>query len=180
VQLSLTTLGPAYRAVARSTHNATLILGYVEGFIRPNSAPLLHMDKMEVFRPIVQKARRENPAFTGGGTPLGVGLLVAYLCVLHGRSQRCQAAEFLAIHDSEWQHRRLVRLYRQSGFDVVRYVGDSWRDIPDRMVWGGCGTLLRKGVPDLLAFWTLLLEKSRSRQRQKPASTEKRPDRPLS
>jgi hypothetical protein len=131
---------------------------------------LLHLDKMEVFRPIVKKVRVENPQFTGGGTPLGVGLLVAYLCVLHGHQQGCRVAEFLAIDDAELQHRRLVKLYRQSGFDVVKYVGDSWQDIPDRMVWGGCGTLLRKDVPYLLAFWTTLIEKSRERQQQNAKS----------
>ena len=98
---------------------------------------------------------------------MGVGLLAAYLCVLHGHQQSCRTAEFLAIDDSEFQHKRLVKLYRQSGFDVVRYVGDDWRDIPDRMVWGGCGTLLRKNVPYLLGYWTRLLEKGRSRQRQR-------------
>jgi hypothetical protein len=167
VELSLTTLGPAYRGVARSAHNRTQILGYVEGFVRPQAPPLLHLDKMEVFRPIVQKARNENPQFTGGGTSLGVGLLVVYLCVLHGLDQKCRVAEFLAIDDSDFQHRRLVKLYKQSGFDVVKYVGDDWRDIPDRMVWGGCGTLLRKDVPYLLAFWTALLEKAKSRQLEK-------------
>jgi hypothetical protein len=171
VELSLTTLGPAYRGVARSAHNRTQILAYVEGFVRPNAPPLLHLDKMEVFRPIVQKARSENPRFTGGGTSMGVGLLVAYLCVLHGFEQDCRVAEFLAIDDSDFQHRRLVKLYKQSGFDVVKYVGDSWQDIPDRMVWGGCGTLLRKDVPYLLAFWTTLLEKGKARQLEKLKST---------
>jgi hypothetical protein len=167
VELSLTTLGPAYRGVARSAHNRTQILAYVEGFVRPQAPPLLHLDKMEVFRPLVKQARQENPRFTGGGTSLGVGLLVAYLCVLHGLDQNCQMAEFLAIDDSDFQHRRLVKLYKQSGFDVVKYVGDDWRDIPDRMVWGGCGTLLRKDVPYLLAFWTALLEKGKTRQLEK-------------
>ena len=67
VVLSLTTLGPGYRAIARSTQNETQILGYVEGFIRPTGS-LLHLDKMEVFRPMVKRVRLENPSFNGGGT----------------------------------------------------------------------------------------------------------------
>ena len=34
VVVSFTTLGPGYRAVARAQHNTSLILGYVEGFVR--------------------------------------------------------------------------------------------------------------------------------------------------
>lgn len=160
VVISLTKLGPAYRALARSKHNTTQIMGYVEGFIRPGNK-LLHLDKMEVFRKIIKTARRENPdEFKGGGTVLGVGLLLGYLCLLHGQGEGCGVAEFLAIDDEDFQHKRLVRYYTSSGFDVIRYVGNDFRDIPDRMVWGGCGTLLRQEIPLLLEKWTQRLERS--------------------
>lgn len=157
VIVSLSTLGPGFRSVARSTQNETEIIGYIEGFVR---GKLLHLDKMEVFRPMVKRVRLNNPEFTGGGTVLGVGLLMGYTCLLHGQRKGCEVAEFLAIDDDELQHKRLVKLYRNSGFDYVKYVGDDWGDIPDRMVWGGCGTLLRKDIPFLLRFWTGLLDKS--------------------
>jgi hypothetical protein len=162
VILSLSTLGPGYRAVARSQQNTTQIMGYVEGFVRPSvrKSPLLHLEKMEVFRKMVKIVRQENPDFTGGGTVFGVGLLLAYLCLLHGQEQGCQIAEFLAIHDEDVQHKKLVKLYSATGFDVIKYVGDDLRDIPDRLVWGGCGTLLRKDIPFLLNKWTLLLERN--------------------
>lgn len=160
VVLSLTTLGPGYRAVARSKHNKTQILGYIEGFVRPTGR-LLHVDKMEVFRAMVKRARQENPdEFRGGGTVLGVGLLIGYLCMLHGDAQGCRTAEFLAIDDEDFQHKRLVRYYKQAGFDFVKYVGDDFAGIPDRLVWGGCGTLLRKDIPFLLESWTRLMQKS--------------------
>jgi hypothetical protein len=163
VVLSLTTLGPGYRAIARSTQNETQILGYVEGFIRP-TGKLLHLDKMEVFRKMVKRVRQENPAFKGGGTTLGVGLLLGYLCLLHGKEQgSCEKAEFLAIDDEDFQHKRLVRYYKQSGFDVVKYVGEGFQDVPDRLIWGGCGTLLRKDIDTLLNFWTGLMEKSKEK-----------------
>jgi hypothetical protein len=120
---------------------------------------------MEVFRPIIKAARSSNPDFRGGGSPLGVGLLAGYLCALHGLDNGCHVAEFLAIDDSPTQHQKLVRLYRQSGFETVRYVGDGWRDIPDRLVWGGCGTLLRRDLEFLLVFWTRLLEKGSRKER---------------
>ena len=165
VVVRLTTLGPGYRAVARCRHDPSLILGYVEGFVRPTAAGptkmLLHLDQMQVFRPVVQRARRENPQqFRGGGTVLGVGLLMGYLCLLHGQEQGCHVAEFLAIDDQELQHKRLVRFYKHAGFALVKYVGDGFMDIPDRMVWGGCGTLLRQDIPVLLESWTRLMEKS--------------------
>jgi hypothetical protein len=163
VVLSLTTLGPGYRAIARSTQNETQILGYVEGFIRPTGS-LLHLDKMEVFRPMVKRVRLENPSFNGGGTILGVGLLLGYMCVLHGKKQgSCVAAEFLAIDDADFQHKRLVRYYKNAGFDVIKYVGEDFKEIPDRLMWGGCGTLLRKDVDTLLNFWTGLMEKSKEK-----------------
>jgi hypothetical protein len=71
-------------AVAQANHDSTLILGYIEGFLRPNN--VLHLDKMEVFRNSVLRARAENPDKSWqGGTVFGVGLLMGgYLCLLHG------------------------------------------------------------------------------------------------
>lgn len=82
VTISLSTLGPGYRAVARAKHNSALLLGYVEGFLRPG---VVHLDKMEVFRKQVLQARAEHPdEFKQGGTVFGVGLLMGYLCLLYG------------------------------------------------------------------------------------------------
>lgn len=165
VILSLTTLGPGYRALARAKHNSSLILGYVEGFVRPGGNKLLHLDKMEVFKPSILRSRTENPnEFQGGGTSLGVGLLLGYLCLIYAREEKnCNTAEFLAINDGDFQHKRLVRYYKISGFDVIKYVGDDWTDIPDRMVWGGCGTLLRKEIDFLLTKWTEIMVRSKDR-----------------
>ena len=165
VNVTLTTLGPGYRSVARAKGNSSQILGYVEGFVRP-TGNLLHLDKMEVFKPVVTKARRDHPDFSGGGTILGVGLLMGYLCLLHGQEENCKDAEFLAIDDEDFQHKRLVRFYKNAGFKYVKYVGDDLWDVPDRMVWGGCGTLLRSTIPDLLEFWTSLMERSDAKAKQ--------------
>lgn len=159
VELSKTTLGPGFRTVARSTSNSSAILGYGEGFIRP-SGDLLHLDKMEVFKKMVDKIKAENPDFRGGGTTFGVGLLFGYQMLLHGKEAGCTDAEFLAIDDEDFQHRRLVRYYKRSGFEIIKYVGDDFQDIPARMVWGGCGTLMRAKIDDLLPKWTQILQKS--------------------
>lgn len=166
VDLSLSTLGPGYRCVARSSTNSSEIIGYIEGFVRP-TGNLLHLDKMEVFAPVVQRVRRDNPSYSGAGTILGPGLLMGYLCLLHGLENDCIQAEFLAIDDENFQHRRLVRYYTSAGFCVIKYVGDDWQSIPDRLVWGGCGTLLRQDIRYLLEFWTRLLEKSIEKQQRR-------------
>jgi hypothetical protein len=162
LDITLTTLGPGFRSTARSLLNNTHILGYVEGFARGN---ILHLDKMEVFQKAVKSERLNNPQFKGGGTSFGVGLLMGYLCVLHGRDKGCRSAEFLAINDDDYLHKRLVRYYSAAGMDVIKYVGDDVLSIPDRLVWGGCGTLMRKDVDGLLAYWSGILSKSVERKR---------------
>ena len=72
----------------------------------------------------------------------------------------------MAIDDAPDQHRRLVNYYAKAGFAIIKYVGDGMGDIPDRLVWGGCGTLMRKGVHDLLTDWTGLLEKTSWKRKQ--------------
>lgn len=161
VTLSLSTIGPGYRAVARASHDEEQIVGYVEGFLRPGGT-ILHLDKMEVWKKAVDRARKENPGgFKNGGNVFGIGLLLGYLCLLHGKENGCKVGEFLAIDDEEYQHKRLVRYYRYSGFKVIKYVGEDIRDIPDRLVWGGCGTLMREDVDTLLSKWTKTLFKAK-------------------
>ena len=88
-----------------------------------------------------------------------------YNCMAQGNENGCTEAEFLAIDDEDFQHRRLVRFYKHSGFKVIKYVGDDFQDIPARMVWGGCGTLMRAKIDDLLPFWTMLLSRSSSSEK---------------
>lgn len=166
VELSKTTLGPGFRTVARSTQNSSNILGYGEGFVRP-AGYILHLDKMEVFQKMVTKVRRDDPQFRGGGSTFGVGLLFGYLCLLHGKENGCTEAEFLAIDDEDFQHKRLVRFYKYTGFKVIKYIGEDFQDIPARMVWGGCGTLMRANIDDLLPLWTSILSRSSSASNEK-------------
>ena len=156
VALSFSTFGPGYRGVATSKNDPENILGYIEGFIRPGGK-ILHADKMEIFKSSLNSARRENTDFTGGGTFLGPGLLIAYVCLLHGKENGCQTCEFLAIDDAEFQHKRLVRYYKTAGFEEVRYVGEELKDIPDRLVWGGCGTLMTENIDKILMKWTRII-----------------------
>lgn len=163
--VSFSTFGPGYRAVARAQFNESLVLGYVEGFVRP-AGKILHLDKMEVSKPMIEKARREggDSTFDFGGFGAAIGMLLGYRCFLHGLEKGCSIAEFLAIDDEEFQHKRLVKYYKQFGFKIVKYVGEDVQDIPDRLVWGGCGTLMREEIPILMKKFTRLLALMKARQ----------------
>jgi len=171
VVISFTTLGPVYRAVARAKHDESIVLGYVEGFLRPTQPRILHLDSMVIFQPVVEKVRKTHPGTLNfGGVNIGLGLLMGYRCLLYA-SEPAQGprtiAEFLAIDDEDFQHKRLVRYYRYAGFKIVKYVGDGPMDIPDRLVWGGCGTLMTQDIPSLMARWTSLFELMKSRVEKK-------------
>ena len=168
--------------------SSSILLGYVEGFIRPtqaipflsSSSLILHLDKMEVFQKQIQLARRDTTIpFRNGGTILGVGLLMGYLCILDyvnhqdpATKQKNCMTEFLAIDDETYQHQRLVKYYTTAGFRTIKYVGDDWGDVPDRLIWGGCGTLLRQNCIVLLQKWTKLMERSVSKRRTKTIDTK--------
>ena len=174
VVISFTTLGPGYRAVARAKHDESIVLGYVEGFLRPTQPKILHLDKMEIFQPVLERVRRTHPnTLNFGGVNIGLGLMMGYRCLLYAAEKKRTIAEFLAIDDEDFQHKRLVRYYRYAGFKVVKYVGDDAKDIPDRMVWGGCGTLMKQDIPVMMTKWTSLFEMMKSRV-EKETETKQR------
>jgi hypothetical protein len=159
ITLSLTSLGPGYRAVARASHDPEQILGYCEGFVRP-AGNILHVDKIEVWKKALDRAKEENPeGFKNGGQVLGISLLLGYISMLFGKEKNCQVAEFLAIDDNDFQQKRLVRYFKRMGFNKIWYVGEDISNIPDRLVWGGCGTLMNQTIENLLTKWTKIIFK---------------------
>ncbi|OSX70821.1 hypothetical protein BU14_0663s0004 [Porphyra umbilicalis] len=82
----------------------------------------------------------------GGGlrglTPsqLVVGALLAVAA-----DRGATTAVALAIDDEAGQHAALSKWMRRNGAAPVRRVGDGWRDVPDRLVWGGGGSSWRGG-----------------------------------
>ena len=56
----------------------------------------------------------------------------------------------LAIRDDEQQHCRLVRYFRQRGFNRTRDVEAALWDLPLRMVWGGAVALMSGEVATVL------------------------------
>ena len=85
------------------------------------------------------------------GAPAGVGDLVwAATMAWALETTPCRRARLLAIRDAEQQHRRLVRYFRQRGFNTVREVEAALWDLPLRMVWGGAGALMSGEVHAVL------------------------------
>jgi hypothetical protein len=188
ITISRSNLGPAFRFIARTVvppadnlasnahsfpstdqehsneraNDGSISVGYLEGI---NRSPVLQLDTIRVSKPKLKEARAmTNGSFRGGGSVFGVSLLLGYASVLYGYEEcRCPRAEFLAIDDSELQHKRLVKFYSNAGFERVKYVGDGLFDIPDRLVWGGCGTLLRQDCKVLLDRWSKIFDRSKER-----------------
>jgi hypothetical protein len=182
--LTLTTLGPGYRVVARSlrvdstsldnnNNNSGYsssskeeedqgnIYGYCTGFVRP-AGDILHIDALKVLDENIKKGSTRPGTSTGNNNGNNVGSLgsankgqlIGLAAILYGYSKGCTKCEVLAIDDAPQQHRRLVRHFRRMGLQTVRYVGDDFSSIPDRLVWGGCGTLMEANLSYLIDKWT--------------------------
>ncbi|MBM5795212.1 MAG: hypothetical protein FJ049_03680 [Cyanobacteria bacterium M_surface_7_m2_037] len=107
-----------------------LLLGELKGWALPLPAAL-QLDTMRV----------------QGKDTQGVGALIwAATFAWALESTPCRSARLLAIRDNDQQHRRLVRYFRQLGFEPVREVGAAVMDLPLRLVWGGAGLLMRGDI----------------------------------
>ena len=85
------------------------------------------------------------------GSPAGVGDLVwAATMAWAMEATPCRKARLLAIRDDDRQHGRLVRYFRQRGFQPERDVAAAVWDLPLRMVWGGAGALMSGSVEQVL------------------------------
>jgi hypothetical protein len=117
--------------VARSREvQGPLLLGELKGWALPLPAGL-QLDTMRV----------------QGKDTQGVGALIwAATFAWALEATPCRSARLLAIRDNDQQHRRLVRYFRQLGFEPVREVGAAAMDLPLRLVWGGAGLLMRGDI----------------------------------
>ncbi|MEB3334849.1 MAG: hypothetical protein VKP70_07675 [Cyanobacteriota bacterium] len=102
------------------------VLGELKGWAFPRGA-LLRLDTLRV----------------RGHQSAGAGpLLLAASCAWALERTPCRRARFLAIHDDDRQHRRLVRYFRGLGFTPLRELGSAPGDWLPRLLWGGSGLLM--------------------------------------
>ncbi|GAB5369622.1 hypothetical protein AAMO2058_001421100 [Amorphochlora amoebiformis] len=123
-------------------------LGYISGWIAPDS---LLGDRMEV-----RKYTRWSSSLSKSKSVVEaeIGLLMAYATCKLAKERGLDKVQFLAIYDSEFQHKKLLRYYRFIGCKPVRQVGEeATADIPLRLLYGGVGTLMEGDVNISLARW---------------------------
>jgi hypothetical protein len=102
------------------------LLGDLKGWALPQAAGL-RLDTLRV---------------QGQGTAGAAPLLLAAACAWALECTPCRRARFLAIHDTDRQHRRLVRYFRGLGFAPLRELGAGPADWGPRLIWGGRGLLM--------------------------------------
>lgn len=168
--LELTAPLGAFKATLRDRGGR--LLGESYGLAQPNG--ILHWDSIQVRQFSDYYARRaalrRGGASAGAsreeGTPppnklLGLPTALLAAAVLAWARESApfspHTAQILAINDSEAQHRRLVRFYRICGLKAKREVGDDLRSIPDRLAYGGCGTIMEVAVDVALRKCTDML-----------------------
>lgn len=92
--------------------------------------------------PQVNGLRLDTLRVQGRGTSGAAPLLLAAGCAWALENTPCRRARFLAIHDNDRQHRRLVRYFRALGFEPLRELGSAPADWGPRLLWGGSGLLM--------------------------------------
>ena len=120
--------------VARRDGKRLVLLGEIKGWALPRPAGL-RLDTMRV--------QGENTAALG---PLIWAATFAWAL----EATPCRQATILAIRDSEAQHRRLVRYFRQLGFSPLRELDAGVADLAPRLTWGGAGLLMRADCTEVL------------------------------
>lgn len=121
------------------------LLGYCDGFTQPSGAT--HLEAIEIRKYTGFWARKkESGAKRYAATkPLQPGILLAHgtACWIREKGPFSNAkAQLLCIKDDERQQRPLIRFYRRLGFKTLREIGSGLQSVPDRIVWGGEGTVM--------------------------------------
>ena len=127
-------VGVARHQQGGETPGRLLLLGELKGWALPTAAGL-QLDTMRV--------QGEDTAAVG---PLIWAATFAWAL----EATPCRQATILAIRDSEAQHRRLVRYFRQLGFSPLRELGAGVADLAPRLIWGGAGLLMRADCTEVL------------------------------
>ena len=120
--------------VARRDGERLVLLGELKGWALPTRAGL-RLDTMRV----------------QGDQVSAVGPLICAASFAWAlEATPCRQATILAIRDSDSQHRRLVRYFRQLGFLPLRELGAGPADLAPRLLWGGAGLLMRADCAEVL------------------------------
>jgi hypothetical protein len=150
------------------------VLGDSYAFAQPNG--VLHWDSIQTRR-LSGYYERRNAARRGsraeakadrgdakGAVAFGIygpsALMAAAMCawVKESAPFGCHTAEILAIDDDSRQHKVLVRFYKVVGLKPVRQVDEGFTSIPDRLLYGGCGTIMQVPTNKLAVSMARMLQ----------------------
>jgi hypothetical protein len=130
---------PAGEALLPLNRQANRVLaGYVNGFCW---APLLHRTHVERIELLEKQST---------GTPRAAIKFLALAAAVEVLRRRAPHCYFLAIDDGSYRHMKLVRYFERLGFRRVRRITNG---LMDRLIWGGCGTLMHGDLRELSRSW---------------------------
>mmetsp|Transcript_1076 Transcript_1076/g.3355 ORF Transcript_1076/g.3355 Transcript_1076/m.3355 type:complete len:190 (-) Transcript_1076:2427-2996(-) len=124
-------------------------VGYASGYIVPGMKRL-HVESLRTAKEEASRGALLEPT---------VGKLLVLSLLVRAAGSGAKEVFALAIDDGDEQHRRLVQYVKRMGGIPVRRVGSSLKDVRDRLVWGGQGTLMRASLQDLFTKWAPLLRR---------------------
>ncbi|KAJ7531049.1 hypothetical protein O6H91_14G030500 [Diphasiastrum complanatum] len=145
VKLELKSFGPFFK-IRAWTVETNEELGSANGFIKVwLEGKILHLESIKLLKASENVTR----------LLFGLSLLIGAVIMRYGYDCKCAKAELLAINDDNLTHAKLVRYYIRMGFKPVYEVtGESLKDIPHMLVWGGVGTRMDAHIPHLLRKWS--------------------------
>eukprot|EP01038_Epipyxis_sp_PR26KG_P004670 gene4670-6561_t len=145
LRLEAYTIGPT------GSNESAELIGYLTGFIRPIPFKLFQLDTIQV------KNRRQTLGFKRKNWKMdgpGISFIMGSWALKWAYDRGCKSAELLAVRDSDRMHDILVKLYQSFGFVFLRAVNDDSGSIPDRLVWGAVGTLMKLDITKFWKEWT--------------------------
>lgn len=138
------------RLEAYPIENPDVSIGYLTCFIRPFPFGLLQLDTIQI------KNRRQTLGFKRKSWTMdgpGISFIMGSWALRWAFNKGCRKAELLAVNDSESMHAILIKLYESFGFTQVRELTEMQESVPDRLVWGAVGTLMKLDLNDFFENW---------------------------
>lgn len=102
------------------------------------------------------------PKEGGGLLSVTAGMIVFIYALAFGVDRGCKEVYGLAIKDSVPQHAKLKRYLKRYGGKEVKRVTDGIHSIPDKLLYGGVGTVIKGDIKKMLRRGTDMLARERA------------------
>lgn len=94
---------------------------------------------------------KARPKEEGGLLSVTAGMLVFMFALAFGASKGCKEVYGLAIRDNKEQHQRLKKYLKRFGGEEVKKITQSVYSIPDKMLYGGVGMIMKGDIQQMLS-----------------------------